>query len=393
MNNEIRNILVLNHSGHPGGATISLINLLDGLKKREPELKFDVVHLDNGMRVKEFDIYSDNIYFPVEKHKFCILLNRLLSKFDGRNRCNVEFPCEVRERITSRTYDCIFANTAVCLPILSDLNSPSIPTYCWVHELEKYCYNLFGNDLRRLLTLPINYVACSQAVDDFLKHVNVSRSSLILSECISSDYFIHNDVANKMETTSLKVAMIGTVDLRKGYDLFLSVVKSLRTHSTTVQFRWVGYDSGDATADFQSRIINEKLSTFIELVPYSNSSLEALQDIDVLLLTSREDPNPLVVIEALAVGIVPIVQLGSGGAVDHALNSGGIVVDYESTEDMANAILQLAKDFEDLNIRKQACIEYANQHLHPDAVVKSFLALVSTKCQATRNLTPLSHNY
>jgi glycosyltransferase involved in cell wall biosynthesis len=376
MHTQQHKILVINHSGHPGGATISLYNLLHYTKQLFNDIIIDIVHLDNGQRVKEFNSLSDEPYFPIQQGRVQRNINRFMKHFCGYVSYNVKLPDTLLKKIQNKEYECIFVNTVIGLPMVPEWLRLDIPILCWVHELEKVCFQLFGNDTNRLLSLPITYIACSDPVDDFLTRVNPGRKRVVLPECIQCDYFMSERRALKPTNSILSVGMIGTVSHRKGYDLFVKVVTALRNHQRPIQFQWIGYDTGESCQDFIQNIENLGLASRIQLIPYQENSIEVINKLDVLLLTSREDPNPLVVLEAVASGVVPIVQRSTGGAVKIAELTDGVVVDYESIEQMVSAISILSEDFVDLNRRSTAGQNYAAKHLHPFEVVRTFRTLI-----------------
>ena len=64
---------------------------------------------------------------------------------------------------------------------------------------------------------------------------------------------------------------------------------------------------------------------------------------DVFLLTSREDPFPLVNLEALARGL-PVVAFGDAGGAPEALDDdAGVVVPYLDVPEMARALFRLVE--------------------------------------------------
>lgn len=376
MKRNNKHILVINHSCHAGGATVSLRNLLKIIIQDHSEVQFEVVHLDSGPRLAEFNQLCHETNFAIPKPILHRVANKVIRRLTGRHYTSYQLPDTLRNKVLDGQYDCIFVNTVVPLPMVVDWLPSVVPIYCWVHELDNYCHQLFGNDHIRLMTLPITYIACSSAVDKFLTRIKPVRTSMILSECIEADYFENVRKSKLGPTSTLSVGMIGTVDKRKGYDLFISVASKLKSSMLPIQFKWIGYDTGDSVADFQRLIDEHDLRSYIGLVPYQKSSTGAFRDLDVLLLTSREDPNPLVVMEALASGVVPIVQEGTGGAVRHATLAGGFVVEYESVNQMAKSIVSLVNNFDELHERSSKGSTYALDYLHPRSVAQQFVQIL-----------------
>ena len=110
----------------------------------------------------------------------------------------------------------------------------------------------------------------------------------------------------------LAVAMCGLAQPRKGADIFLAVAERLQQYD----FVWVGpwvpaeTDLNDKTYErFQSLRLRNFYFTGITENPYAH-----LRRADAFLLTSREDPNPLVVAEALLLGRKVVAFTGTGAS-------------------------------------------------------------------------------
>jgi glycosyltransferase involved in cell wall biosynthesis len=65
---------------------------------------------------------------------------------------------------------------------------------------------------------------------------------------------------------------------------------------------------------------------------------------DIFSLTSREDPFPLVNLEAMSYGLPIVAFREAGGAQEALLPDAGIVVPYLDTTAMAEAIVSLIRD-------------------------------------------------
>jgi glycosyltransferase involved in cell wall biosynthesis len=143
------------------------------------------------------------------------------------------------------------------------------------------------------------------------------------------------------------VLTCGSVDLRKGADLFLDVALAvLRGGIQDVHFVsvgegetarptlgwWLRYD--EDTAGFGDRI--HFLGGRGDTAPWFLGS-------DLFLLTSREDPFPCVVHEAMAAGL-PLIGFENGSGAAEALGGTGVFVPYLDTAAMARATAELLAD-------------------------------------------------
>jgi glycosyltransferase involved in cell wall biosynthesis len=107
------------------------------------------------------------------------------------------------------------------------------------------------------------------------------------------------------------VAMCGTASVRKGTDLFFRLAERL----PDIQFLWIGTwfpkeaRDNPAYADFAQGRAPNLFVTGLTDNPYTYLDL-----CDLFVLTSREDPNPLVVAEAIVLGKKVVGFAETGGS-------------------------------------------------------------------------------
>ena len=135
---------------------------------------------------------------------------------------------------------------------------------------------------------------------------------------------------------------MGWGDRRKGLDLFLDVAAQVgRESNDRITFLWVGDPEARWEREIRDRA--RRLGNLIlqgtdpDLSVYYAGS-------DVFLLTSREDPFPSVVLEAMNVGLPVIGFAGAGGFSDIVDDTTGCLVPFEDTEAMGRQVLELLGD-------------------------------------------------
>lgn len=142
------------------------------------------------------------------------------------------------------------------------------------------------------------------------------------------------------------VIAVGTPEARKGFDLFIDTAVQVCEQRQDVVFIWVGDRIESmlpaawerwAWSDYWHRI---HVSGRVPL-----DGLDVFyRGADVFLLTSREDPYPSVLLDALDAGLPAIAFAESGGATD-VLGSGvGQLVPHEDSAAMAREVLRLLDD-------------------------------------------------
>ncbi len=133
---------------------------------------------------------------------------------------------------------------------------------------------------------------------------------------------------------------IGYGDLRKGFDLFLQVWRSHREADGASVFCWIGELDPTMRAYLGAGIAAATATGSFHVLGYRDDVADWLSGGDVLLLPSREDAFPSVVLEAMSAGLRTIAFDGGGGICDllrtHDL---GAVVAMENVGAMQRAIV------------------------------------------------------
>jgi glycosyltransferase involved in cell wall biosynthesis len=146
---------------------------------------------------------------------------------------------------------------------------------------------------------------------------------------------------------SFLVLGCGSVEHRKGCDIFLQVANYLvRTlQQRDMVFLWLGR-SLDPTywGWLQRDIFLMGLSDYVMFPGVRPNPGQYMRGCDVFALTSREDPFPLVNLEAMYYGCPVVSFRGAGGAPEIHSQGRGIAVSYLDAVAMAEAIAHLKQN-------------------------------------------------
>ena len=115
---------------------------------------------------------------------------------------------------------------------------------------------------------------------------------------------------------------LGYADLRKGFDLFLQVWRLAQAADASIHLLWVGDIDPVVSAYLGAEIAAAEATGTFHKLPFESDGAEWLAAADVHLLTSREDPYPSVVLEAMSAG-VPTVAFEEAGAAPDVLREFG----------------------------------------------------------------------
>src|SRR5262249_2189742 len=117
--------------------------------------------------------------------------------------------------------------------------------------------------------------------------------------------------------------------------------------SDTIHFCWVGSWDSDVKGEIQARLDAQPgLAVRIHFVGRQDDTDVYYGGADLFALTSREDPFPCVVLEAMNAGL-PVITFSGSGGINSLINEGiGENVPMGDTHSMAQAILRILHNTE-----------------------------------------------
>jgi glycosyltransferase involved in cell wall biosynthesis len=223
-----------------------------------------------------------------------------------------------------RDFDLTYLNSAASLAI-ADRLAPSTCVVSHIHELNVGLRLLPPGVQRLLRQAPDGWIAASPPVGRLL----VDDVGLPADRVIVRDEFITaRDLADRIvsardvEACRREVALSpesalvlgsGTLDWRKGVDLFVQLATEVRRRTRRpIRFVWLG---GRHEGPDWERVRSDRDragADNVHFLPERDDPVPWFAAADVFALTSREDPLPLVALEAAALG-TPIVTYRNGG--------------------------------------------------------------------------------
>lgn len=294
--------------------------------------------------------------------EFYILLRRGGELIDEFQKIGTTIVLDVPERIDAltmhnlkkRNIKLIYSNTITNGLIQKQLKRLNCPILCHVHELSYSIKNFFGDDNAQYAKATTSlFLAGSNAVLKSLTHdLNIPKEKIILSypfiKAKDNHLLTRNDtlLLNDIPKDTLVIGACGTITWRKGPDIFLQVARQVISNANRpVAFVWVGgplYNKDYFNLHYDAKMMGiDKQVIFTGNV---SSHIRYLSHFDIFLLTSREDPFPLVALDAASLSI-PIVCFNQAGGTPELVESdAGIVVPYLEVDTMATALLKLMQN-------------------------------------------------
>ena len=254
-----------------------------------------------------------------------------------------------------------YVNSAESRHTLADLSKLGVPIHSLIHENAK-CYYKFQPDPfvdiakhSDRVIFPSAYV--QDAALEF-GEVSNSQAEIIPQGLLKEELLEPPTLAGALHVReqfnippdATLILGCGTGDGRKGLDTFVSTAISLinQTPNEKIYFGWLGFVNADnnmspsfwANWDVETAGLTDRIlffGTHQNVADFFHAS-------DILYLTSRIDPFPCVVNEAMACG-KPIVLFNDGsGCVDLVTEEGGAVVPYGDVFAACKTLKKLSRD-------------------------------------------------
>ena len=263
--------------------------------------------------------------------------------------------------------DCLYLNTLVLGGLLGPvaLDPQRMRVISHAHEMEiGLQLSSTRSDVERQLAASEVVIACAGGVRDNL----INNYQLAPERCpLITEYIPYteskqllelrcNDNPSQAVIETLRqhraageflFGMAGSAIDRKGFDLFPLLLRACERQFGPVPFRgvWVGCGPGSLSHTKAERDLNLLgLRHRALLLPGVSCGAAALRELDVLALLSREDPYPVVALEAGAMAIPAVCFRHSGGIAELAEAGCGIAVDYLDLDAFAAALYRLQQD-------------------------------------------------
>ena len=351
-------ILFLLHSTATNGATNYAINLVNYLFKRS--LTVDYISLDNQLLP---NLPSKRVYFNFEKKIQYTLLN--LKNFFLKRDLLTRFDVSILN-LRNENYSLIYANTIanLRLAVSFKLRMPTIKVILHLHEMETIIKQNF-EDISYYDGYIEKYIVVSVYTKQYLLSLGVKESKISLIDACADIPILSN---SKIQVTDFfNVVMVGEAHWRKGDDLFLLLAKKTVLQNSNIHFYWIGNVEKNRKIVLQEDIKKLGLSNFVTLIDEVPNPNDYVSLMDVFVLTSREDPFPLVAIEAGMLGLPIVCFQSSTGLEEDIKRSGGLIVPYLDIDKMAESILQVKKNHQYYLDTKDQRKEYF-QRFNPERI-------------------------
>jgi glycosyltransferase involved in cell wall biosynthesis len=347
-----RRIVLVAHDAHPHGAQMLALNLAKTLSQGMG-FRVDLVCLGDGPLIAEYAKWATV---------------HLLSKKDPHGTEAVD----LAKRLFASGHRIALVNTTVSGLFLETLVAQGIDCVALIHELTGVLsQNKLHGHARAIATSARKIVfPAAEVAESFNDVAPIPADKIVIRPqglYKRGDKSMSRELARVqlrqklgLEEDAQIILAAGYADHRKGIDLFVAAGLAAAQNLPNARWVWIGH-----WEQTMQRTVENQLTQYPDLRDrFIFPGLQADTDLfyggaDVYALTSREDPFPSVVLEALDAGM-PVVGFEGAGGFIGLLNEGcGKLVPAENAEAFALAVASLLEKTEEkdaLGLRGAALI-------------------------------------
>lgn len=329
-----KEILFVSHDANRAGAQIFLYNIMEHLQ-------------DNGHKVvlllvNEWGSFREEMESKFQTYSMVNPPKSALDRFLKANNSTID-TIKTRHNI-----ELIYVNTIASVHLLEELKTTiGAPVITHIHELSYSIAQYSSPDsLKQLFRFSDTVVACSKAVADNLAKNGKPEVIEVIHSFVNNDAILSISKGSDKEEIRKRfnldskftwVCACGNADWRKAPDIFVQIAANVKNEN--IRFAWIGIKENDPLA-FQLRYDAERFDiadkiVWIEPTPEAVALINAM---DYFLLCSREDPFPLVMLEA-ALCKKPVFSFkNTGGGDEFVEDDAGVRVNYLDVKSMAETI-------------------------------------------------------
>lgn len=343
---------------------MNILLMTDKLTTGGAEIYF--CKLENNLPQDKVTVYtaagSGELYKHI-KHK-----DRFLELSKSNHLLNL---WRIRKLIRNKKIDIIHANSLRVVLLLLFIRLTILQSFQCIYTkhnvtiLEKQAPDLFVFLLNKFVT---KVITVSHYERNHLIELGVHRQNITtIYNGVDLDQFQYQ---NKRSEMVFKVGILARLSEEKNHTLFIDIANQLKQH-TNIEF----YAAGDGP-DYQiikDKIIKANLEHRVTLLGNIDEPEKFIKEMDVLVLTSKREVFPMVVLEAMAVG-TPMISIDKGGIKEAIINNEtGILISEHSVDMYCTKIRELQQNKQlRLNLTRRARQKVMNEFSLNNMVMKTF---------------------
>ncbi len=368
-----KKVLFINHDASRSGAPIFLLNFLKWFSANST-IPFRVLSKNSGDMDRDFGEVATLSFFnrvlPRNSRLRSLLsapwVQRLLDGFHSKR---------LLKDIAADDIGLIYSNTITNGAVLKFLAAVNCPVVTHVHELEYWIHRSGPANMELVKSYTKHFIVVSEAVKEHLvtthdipeAQIEVIHGFIPISSLTDRlDPLSNPRKELNIAADAFIVGSSGMETWRKGKDLFiqLAIAVLAKGGDVPIHFVWVGGRCNE-TETYQIRhdLHHAGITEQVHFVDHVTNPMDYYSQFDVFAMVSREDPFPLVNLEAAALGKPIVCFDGGGGSPEFVEDDAGFVVPYLDIAAMADKLILLARDNKlRADLGSRGCAKVAENH-------------------------------
>jgi|GEM_PF-2857549 len=177
---------------------------------------------------------------------------------------------------------------------------------------------------------------------------------------------------------SLKLLQIGTLDSNKNQLFSLKLLSYLISRGHDVMLYIVGKESEEG---YLSQLMHytkqNKLENYVFFEGFQSETYRYYQECDILLLTSKIESFPTVILEAMSVGM-PVITSHTGGVCEQVkIGENGFIIKQDDIDEFLNKIIFFSENREKIQEFGEASHILFMQKFTIDKMICGYMALLN----------------
>lgn len=383
-----KRILFVAHDAYRAGGTMFLLNMLRWMRGHT-DLQFDVAMRCEGEMQAEFEALCPSSVLEPLPDPHAGHCAQLQDWWRRRVRKRGHYR-SLQSLVDSGAYDLLYLNTITLGDHLGRVKRLSLPVVTHVHELSWAIRRYAHGQEQRVLQQSDRVICVSDAVRDNL----VGAFGCAPAKARRIHGFVPVDVGPEgsaqerrqrlldplgIPRDALLVGLCGHGDLRKGADLAAPLARLLpdRIAGREVHMVWVGAQAPEYPREVAlSDALRCGVGKRLHFAGVSRTPADWLSIFDVHLMLSREDPFPLVVMEAAVQGVPTVAFQDAGGAVEFIGSDAGVCTPFLDLPALAATLAGLLADDGRRRALGAAARQRVRQRHAPDVVLPQVVQVI-----------------
>lgn len=250
------------------------------------------------------------------------------------SKWNFYYTCRQLAKLLPDDKAIVVAHDWLELGMMSNLGLQN-PVVQFVHGAYDYYYQL-AKSHQSSIDL---FIAVAQNIEKALLQLidNSQRDIIYLRFPVPSVNNLKKEIGD-----DINIIFIGRLEHTKGYELLPAIAKKINEKNKNVHWHIVGSSADDnATNIFWDENIQVKFYGSIQ----NSEVLELLKNMQILLLPSLAEGMPVIIVEAMKAGVIPIVNNIDGGIQELVIdNETGYKIRSNAIDNYVKAIISLITD-------------------------------------------------